>query len=177
MKQESLQEELKGLSPQLHDLKQQNDGLRVPEGYFDALEDSVLTRLDTMGARRQAIAGRRSGRGIRAWLFRPQVIAAIAAVFVVVLSAKWFFAPMPPAVQPVAVQTQPTEEELIEAYILQNISDFEVDQLATLSKDREAEVVAPPVTPQQTPGLEGLSPEAIELLLREMSDEELESIL
>ncbi|MBK8195437.1 MAG: hypothetical protein IPK76_20325 [Lewinellaceae bacterium] len=177
MKQESLQEELKGLSPKLHDLKQQNDGMRVPEGYFDALEDSVLTRLDTMGTRRQTIAGSVKRNGIRAWLFRPQVIAALAALFVVVLTAKRFFAPTPAAVQPVVVHTQPSEEELIEAYILQNISDFEVDQLAAVAKDREAEVVAPPVTPLQTPGLEGLSPEAIELLLREMSDEELESIL
>ncbi len=92
------------------------------------------------------------------------------------------FIPKPvPAIAPAPVAAQQlSEEEMIEAYVLENIRDFDVNQLATYAPENEEETVAKPDQDKnikQRHPLDGLSPEEVDMLLREMSDEELESLL
>ncbi|MCB0543780.1 MAG: hypothetical protein KDC70_09685 [Saprospiraceae bacterium] len=176
MKKESLDKELEGLSPKLQELRRENDGFRLPDSYFESLEEAVFSRLDAAGARRQQELTVSRGKG----LFSIRWMATAAAVLAVILAAVWFFKPAPVAApQPVALQL--TEEEIIESYVLENIRDFEVEQLAALSTEHEVESSPAPPNQQTTPKggdlLDNMSAEEMELLLKEMTDEELESLL
>lgn len=168
-----LNEELKGLSPWLHDLKQRGDGFQVPEGYFDTLEDSVFSRIDAAGNRRAPGLTAKKGGGF----FSLRAISAAAAVLAVVLAATWLFRGRP-AELPAAVVPELSEEE-IELYVLENIRDFDPAQLASLSpEETEALPPAQPESQRKTEDLlDELSEEELELLLKEMSDEELENML
>ncbi|MCB9306085.1 MAG: hypothetical protein H6565_05780 [Lewinellaceae bacterium] len=176
MKKESLDKELEGLSPKLQELRRENDGFRLPDSYFESLEEAVFSRLDAAGARRQQELTVSRGKG----LFSIRWMATAAAVLALILAAVWFFKPTPVAApQPVARQL--TEEEIIESYVLENIRDFEVEQLAALSTEHEVESSPAPPNQQTTPKggdlLDNMSAEEMELLLKEMTDEELESLL
>lgn len=182
MKKESLDDELKGLSPLLRDLRGQDDGFRVPEGYFGALEDSVLGLVDASAMRRKQVMGARRG-GLFARFSRSQVAWAVAAALTLVLAATWLFR-TPPAqtdTLPVATAQELTEEE-IEAYVLENIRDFDAELLADVPlaghAQPETKTASPAETkPKTSDPLDELSDEELELLLKEMSDEELENLL
>ncbi len=178
---EQRNDELGELPPLLRDLRRQDDGFRVPEGYFEAIEDSVFERLERSGSGQKPWEIRRGGRLSR--LMPMQTAAAIAATLALVLAAWWFFRPDPGTVPEQGTLAAELTEAEIESYVLENIRDFDADLLADLPP---AEMTAPapesptPVPETKTrPGdpLDDLSEEELELLLKEMSDEELEDLL
>lgn len=208
---EDLDDELRDLSPLLRDLKRQGDGLRTPEGYFDDLEAQVFGRLDALGDRRPQLfphqpahqphnlLGKMIAR--RAWPNTNQIIvyqtarrwrrslAALAAGLALVAAAAWFFRAIPVA-QPSASLAQATMPDLseddIENYVLENVHEFDAEQLAALpsveSDDAASETI--PATPNSSPqrskrqqALDDLQPEDLDKLLEELSDEELEKLL
>ena len=180
MKKGSLHKELEELSPRLSEMKQRDDGFRTPDGYFESLEESVFRKMETLGSQREPLLSVTRGGGLRRWLLRPQIMIAAAAVFVIVLSAKWFFSPKPVLITPTlpVVAQQLTEEEMIEAYVLENIRDFDVDQLAALAPEPlNDSPQTQDLQGKKSPSIDDLSAEELELLLKEMSDEELESLL
>jgi hypothetical protein len=178
MKKESINDELDKLSPWLRDMKRQDDGFRLPEGYFDAMEQSVFGRLESSGGLRKSV-NPPPGNGLTARIGRKQWMWAAAAVFATVLAAAWFFGQPGDASAPV-VSVELTEEE-IESYVLDNIRDFDAELLADVPV-QAAPVPdykpAPAAQPKQpTDPIDDLSDEEIELLLKDMSDEELENLL
>lgn len=181
MKKESLNDELTNLSPLLLEQKRQGDGFRVPEDYFEGLEDAVFDKIAAMEGQKQTFRpARKKDNLLRARLFKPYLAIAAAAVFVLVLAAKWLMTPkVVPADSGSAVALEVTEEALIEAYVLENIRDFEAEQLAAISDVNLTSEPAPASEKQPEAGnsIDNLSPEELELLLKEMSEEELESLL
>jgi hypothetical protein len=179
MKKELLDNELKGLSPLLRDMKRSDDGFRVPESYFEALEDSVFSRIDESGARREPVLEAKKGGKF----LRPQIMWAAAAL-ALVLAATWFIHPKhsEETSTPIAIEQEWAEEAEIEAYVLENIRDFEAEQLAALPANELTRSDAKPSPvpenkPKETNPIDDLSEEELELLLKEMSEEELESLL
>lgn len=178
MKKESINDELDKLSPLLRDLKRQDDGFRMPEGYFDAMEQSVFGRLESSGGLRKTVAPT-PANGLTARFGRKQWMWAAAAVFAAVLAAAWFFG-QPEEVEAPVATTELTEEE-IESYVLENIRDFDAELLADVpaqaAQDQAPAPATQPRPQQQTDPVDDLSEEEIELLLKDMSDEELENLL
>ena len=76
---DSLDDELKDISPWLHDRKQADDGFRIPEGYFDTLEERIFARIDAEGARRAPAMNGVRGGGWAAGLLPRMAWAAAAA--------------------------------------------------------------------------------------------------
>lgn len=178
MKKESLDDELKGLSPWLRDLGMQEEGFRVPEGYFGALEESVYSRVESAENRRKPVMRIKRG-GFVGRFSRSQVLWAAAASLALLLAATWLIR-VKPAREIVA--TQELTEEEIEAYVLENIRDFDVELLADVPAVEqtlpETQPAAPrEAKPKQPDPMDDLSEEELELLLKEMSDEELENLL
>ena len=178
MKKESINDELDKLSPWLRDQKRQDDGFRMPDGYFDAMEQSVFGRLESSGGLRKSVVPA-PDNGLTARLGRKQWMWVAAAAFATVLAAAWFFGQPDELAAPVAA-TDLTEEE-IESYVLDNIRDFDAELLADVpAQPAPAQEPAPANQPrpqQQTDPVDDLSDEEIELLLKDMSDEELENLL
>jgi len=172
---DSLDDELKGISPWLRDMKQPDDGFRVPEGYFDSLEERVFARLEAEGLRQvptmQVVRGGQ-------WYQQPRTWLAAAAAVCAVLAAVWLLRPQPQ----VEVASADFSAEELEDYVLSNVHEFDLEQLASIPKEDLSEAAEPPVQPADNQGKKGIpgdefTPEDVEKLLNDMSDEELESIL
>jgi hypothetical protein len=177
---ENLNDELGDLSPLLRDLRERPGGFNVPAGYFDQFETSVYQRLDAKGVERHGIQ-LSPGKSLKAILFRPRTMMAIAACLTLTLSAWWFFSPQSATSAPAVASTELTDEDL-EGYMIDHIHEFDAEQLASLPDADVAEVDETPAPaasqhPQTktTPG--ELSPDDIEDLLKDMSDDELEQLL
>ena len=174
---DSLDDELKDISPWLRDQKQADDGFQIPDGYFDALEERIFARIDAEGARRAPEMNGVRGGGWAAGLL-PRMAWAAAAASAAVLATVWLL--RPPSEMPIAAADL-TEEDAA-AYVADNAYEFELDQLAAIPAEDMAQWLTEPASPATSPtkakrGLDDVSPEEMDKLLNEMSDEELESLL
>lgn len=178
MKDESLKDELARLSPRLTDLSGQDDGFRVPDGYFEAFEDRLLGRIadDSIQRPAPALTVKKPARRVQMYRW----VAAAAAVLTIIFAAIWFFKPAP-VDTPQYASVQLSDEE-IESYLLKNMQDFEDDQLALLRED-ETMSADPKGLPQgklpkhNRDSLNDISPEDMEHVINDMTEEELEAIL
>lgn len=179
MKKETLTEELKNLSPLLHDLKEKGEGYKVPEGYFEDMEDAVFARLKSAGdLENYPVSGVRRPRMFPLYV-RPRMATAIAAALALILVAVWFIR-QPASIQPSSLAEIELTEEDLESYVLENAHEFEPEQLVAL--DREAlmepmEETMPGKSKKNNSASEDLHPDDLEKILDEMTDEELEQIL
>lgn len=179
MKKENLDDELKSISPFLKDLKGKGDGFKVPEGYFEDMEDAVFARLKSAGD-----MDRPSMRVVkRPSMFqlsiRPRTAMGLAAALALMLTAVWFIR-QPQVVQPMPfVSTELTEDDL-ETYVMENVHDFEPEQLATLTPEEtteQPEEATPGTTKRKSATSDEIHPDDLDKILDEMTDEELEQIL
>jgi hypothetical protein len=178
-------DELKALSPLLRDQKRKGDGLQLPPGYFDRMEAEILNKTVGKAAGRntaRSVAPPLQARTRNLWVRRTATAAA--AALALLLTAWWFFKPQTAPVQAeaLAVSTQTPSDEEIEVYVLENLQDFETEQLAILQPASGFGAV-PPLQDETTApkpdeaSKSELKPEDLERLLDDMSDEELEEIL
>lgn len=176
---ESLQNELRELSPWLHAQKNQADGFQTPTGYFEQLQEQVFEKLDADGGRRKPGSLSSSGRlrSLFGGLYQARLGIAVAAALTLVLGAWWFFRPAPEAA---AVASVELSAEDAEAYLLENLLEFDAEQLAMqLPGDEAVDPEALPAegqNPKTAPPNDAV-PEELEQLLNDMSDEELEELL
>ncbi len=185
---ELLDKELEELSPHLHELRSKDDGFRLPSGYFESLDDEIFQQLDAIGARRRP-AARTERPGFWNWiagLWQPRLALAFSVLLIATLAVWWLWRTpaAPTSSAPIVQQEEPTPEEL-EAYVMDNVLDFEPEQLAALAMlDDEPEMPSnnPETKPQTnqktTPkATDVLSPEELELLINDLTDEEIEQML
>ncbi len=181
---QDLHDELQEQAPFLAPLKKAGDGLRVPQGYFDNLEADVFRQLDALGARPNPAAFPLHRRDISWWqalqrLWQPRLALALAGVLALALVAWWTFGPNPAVPQPDVAAALSAED--MEAYLLDNLLELEPEQIAlALPAEEWSPVILDqprPTTPAAGQQEIQISPEELEKLLREMSDEELEELL
>jgi len=175
MQQKKTHPELNDLSPLLQDLRQREGGFNVPEGYLDNFENDLFSKLETSGQFTKPGLQVVKKPVHKNRLLRP--VMAIAATFAIILSAVWFFQARPTDTDSPEMASVELSEEDIEAYLLENVQDFEVEQLAMLP---ETEQPAAPSAKQPSPAKSSsdeLTPEDVEHILDDMTEEELEEIL
>ncbi len=171
-----MDDELKNIAPELAKLRPQKEAFKLPDGYFETVEARVMGRIGAAGLQGQAplkLAKKPARR-----IALPHYIMAAAAAVALVLAAVWFFntAPAPPD----STASVELSEEDIEAYLLENVQYLELDQLAMLPGAAENEY-QPPVYQEKTSPKNAvpdeITPEDVEHLLNDMTEEELEEIL
>lgn len=160
----------------LTDLKQKGDGFNLPDGYFESFEQRILEKTGTQ-ARFQAREGLRATVVNRNGLFRWSRLMAAAAALAAILVMAWWF------VRPAAAPSHELTGEDLQAYILENAREFELEQLASVLPEhstmsqQEASENSNNTENDDHKLPEELRPEDIEHLLDGMSDEELQEIL
>ncbi len=166
-------ENFEDLSPFLKDLKRKGEDQRVPAHYFDGLEDAVFAQIKNKGLDRQtvtpAMKASQGGRFNRIWL--------VAAAVVLLVSAVWFlrFSNNSQSLAPYA-QIELTEEE-VETYLLDHVHDFELEALSAIGADLEDLDMPNKKSGNNHRKSDDLTPEDIESVIDQMSDEELEDLL
>ncbi len=177
MKKEYTDDELKELSPFLHEQHQHSkDVFKVPDGYFQQLDTAVFERLSQTEGR-QSEQPQSAGWSVR--IFRSRTIMAIAAAVAALIAAFQVLKPADiPSQEQLPLATYEIPElsgEDIEAWVLQNATEFEADQLADIAA---VEMDLEKTSNTQHPGKQlDIQPEDVESLLNEMSEEELEELL
>lgn len=168
------------LPPFLQDLKGKGDGFKIPEGYFDHMEEAVFARLKAAGDLERPGLKVVKKPGMFPLFIRPRVAMGLAAALALILSAVWFIRQPSVPVQSVQYASTELTEEDIESYLLENAKEFEPEQLAALTP---AEIVEPPEENASNPAqksrhaAEELHPDDLNNIIDEMTDEELEEIL
>lgn len=179
-------EELDEHAPSLRPLLESETGFRVPPGYFDQLESEVFRQLDAIGAKPQPVrqAARTHWWQVLQGLYRPRLALALAGVMALALTAWWFFRPQAPTESAATLAANAVSPEDAEAYLLDNLLELEPEQIALVLPGEELPVItipAPAATPADTkdaPSRElQISPEDLDKLLKDMSDDELEELL
>lgn len=189
MKKDKLHDELNEHAPFLNDLRKKEDGLRVPEGYFDGLEDDVFRQLDAIGARRKPASFGKT-KEARSWwqwlqsLWQPRTALAVAGVLAVVIAGWWYFSTDADQNTGQHLVAATISAEDAEAYLFDNVLEFEPNQIAMiLPEDEWPPISLEPLngtTPQDATSPKHdlqISTEDLEDLLRDMTDEELEELL
>lgn len=179
MKKETLNDELRDLSPLLHAQlhMRSDDGMKVPNGYFDDLEDRVFQRLEQEGALRSPAPS-----PMRVWFSRRTLLTAAASVALLLAVGTWWMLRQPEE-QSLALTEKPElSPEEVESYVLQNIHEFEAEQLATLASNdlpsaKPQGNTNQPNRRETRPTTPEFSEEELESILLDMSDEELENLL
>lgn len=176
-KYESLEEELKSLSPWLQEQSRKQSGMQVPPGYFEHLELAVFDKIEAQNLQRPGLTARQGG--ILNSILRPRMWAAAAAVAAIAVSCWWMWRPQSDAVFPADTYAEALTDEEIEAYLLDNITEFDAGQLAAITEGDmpEQTPVAAPAPGKPAKTTDDISPEELENLLQQMSEEELESLL
>lgn len=186
MKKEKLHDELNEHAPFLNELRQKDDGLRVPEEYFGQFEDSVFRQLDAIGARRKpaAFVKMKEQRSWWQWLqslWQPRLALAAAGLLVIVVLG-WQYFRATPSTPEIADTTISAEDA--EAYLLDNLLELDPNQIAMVLPEEEfLPISIEPATgtaPQdaKTPKSEiQISPDDLDDLIRDMTEEELEELL
>ncbi len=202
----NLDDELRDLSPLLRDLKRQDDGLRAPEGYFDDFEAQMSGKLAAIGGgkpwpEQQTIQpynlvgkvvarltwSRTTELVQRTTKLRRQALPALAAGLALVAAAVWFFR-SPSIVHQAPMLAQVTMPELseedIESYVLENVHEFDTEQLASLPAVETSDAAPEPTIAKPSQkrskrqqALDNLRPEDVNNMLDGLSDEDLEKLL
>lgn len=175
MNNDFLEDERRNHTPQLLKQHVKKDVFQVPEGYFDALEDRVLARINTVEVPRQPlvkISNYHSGRiASRRWMM------AAAAVLGLICCAIWFIR------QVVSAQQLPVGTELaVDVFPKKlpiNQPETGVEQLVLLELDHTKTVPTQSfqATPNHDLSLEDLSPDQVDQILFDMSEDEIREIL
>lgn len=184
MKKENLDEELGKISPWLNDLKSKGEGFELPEDYFQEMEDSLFARIEAAGPLERPVLKPVKKEGLFASFIRPRTAMAYAAALAVVLAAVWLIRLQTTKAPETVVASAELSEEDIESYLLENVHDFDPEQLAALDSaepgGKEEESAPAPANPgkkTKTVHHEELQPEDLEHVIDEMSEEELEKML
>jgi len=177
------QAELQDLSPRLANLRGKSDGQQVPDGYFDQLEAAVFQKIEDQGYAPVGVSsqGDRPTRSGFRILRNPRLGIAAAAMVSLAIAAIWFFRMQPtdPAVpenyRELAAALSPEDAA---TYIAGNIHEFETAALENYAaaESSAAETAAEPLAKQPLPA-EALPAAQLELILQDLSEEELEIIL
>lgn len=176
MKKVNLDEELREISPFLHDMKKRgdSDGFRLPDGYFANMEDEVFATLDSIGARRKPVPVPGFGQRLAGWLagfWQPKLALAFAGMLAVAVSAWWLLHPNP-ADLPAQFAAVEISEEEAETFVLAHVGDFEPHQLAPDSPEDLPNPIKESLEKDNS-----LRPEDVEHLLDDLTDAELEELL
>lgn len=166
-----INQELEEISPLLSRLRDQGDGLGIPQNYFEDFDERLKQRLAVPGVRRQTLQSIDAPVKRRLW---PGIFA-IAASLVLVLGVVWFFKTGREV--PEFASSELTSDE-ITAYLVENASDFEPEQLAALTENTdETNQSVNPENEPASPEKEEIPAEAVEEIIDEMTDEELAELL
>lgn len=136
-RKKEVKEELKELSPLLYQLKEKDPPFKVPEGYFNQLQNELLEQLRESPEQNSS---KRSGWNIQklldqiGWLFQPRMGMAAASVLILLVAA-WFLFQPNEGVPGHELNFASLSIEEIQNYINNNLDDFDEETVKKVAQD------------------------------------------
>lgn len=170
---EDIRKELEELSPHLLKLKEQGDGFRLPEDYFQRMQKEVLDKVQ-VGS--QPLPTKNIGWLDRLFeplqfLFQPRWALSLATIaLLIALGAVWLYQSQPVAGSELSAELAKLDPESLNAYIQANLHEFDTETLLEFASNQENQ-----------PSFEDLTPEDLDQYLddviQEMDAEALKELL
>ena len=170
---EDIRKELQELSPHLLKLKEQGDGFRVPEDYFQRLQKEVLEKVQ---GNTPPVSAKNIGWLDRffehlQFLFQPPWALTLASIaLLITLGAVWLYQSQPVAGSELSAELAKLDPESLNAYIQANLHEFDTETLLEFASNQENQ-----------PSFEDLTPEDLDQYLdgviQEMDAEALKELL
>ena len=160
---EDIRKELQELSPHLLKLKEQGDGFRVPEGYFQRMQKEVLEKVQ---GSTPPVSAKNIGWLDRffeplLFLFQPRWALAFASIaLLIVLGTVWLYQSQPVAGSELSAELAKLDPESLNAYIQANLHEFDTETLLEFAANQENQ-----------PSFEDLTPEDLDQYLDEVIQE------
>lgn len=127
-RKKEIQEELKGLSPFLSKMKEKEEAMDVPTGYFDQLPEAIFRRLNLEEpVAEPQISWLDQLIGQIRWLFQARPALALASIAILIAIGITFLRTDQPINTEQLLADMSTEE--INTYIADNIDEFDMDLL------------------------------------------------
>lgn len=179
MKKENIHDELAGLSPMLRQMKEKDDGMRLPPDYFEQLQAKMMQQL-------KEVQPGPAAKTVPFWSVstnRFRMAAAAASVAVLLTAGWWYMRPTETAAPVVITEPAQVEEaaltsEEAQYYIEENILEFDTEMLA--AELEAAETVENPADKQPLKNNSNkahTTDESLDHVLDELTEEELEDLL
>lgn len=179
-----LHDELNEQAPFLNTLKKEQDGYQVPADYFDNLEAAVFRQLDAIGATRKPkpATARLSFWQFMQQLWQPRIALAFAGILTLAFAAWWYFAPSTTEPSGELTAAAQISADDAEAYLMNNLMELEPEHIAMVLPEESLPSITLelPVTKQakSDPATKlEFSPDDLEKLLQDMTDEELKDLM
>ena len=170
---EDIRKELEELSPRLLKMKEQGDGFRLPDDYFQHIQKEVLEKVQ---GNPQVTAPKNIGWLDRffeplQFLFQPRWTLALASIaLLITLGAVWLYQSQPVAGSELSAELAKLDPESLNAYIQANLHEFDTETLLEFASNQENQ-----------PSFEDLTPEDLDQYLddviQEMDAEALKELL
>jgi hypothetical protein len=169
-------DELKDHAPGLYELRKKDGGMRIPEDYFNDFEARIFEQIDREGIRRNS-----AKPGMFATIFKGRYVMTAAAAVALLISAIWFIK-QPQNAGASFSQTEELLPEDVSTYVLENTQEFDLEQLASIEDIDFNHNLSPEQSPSGTPlsaepPINRAQEEDIKEILKDMSEEELESLI
>ena len=170
---EDIRKELEELSPHLLKLKEQGDGFRLPEDYFQRMQKEVLEKVQ---ASPKPTASKNIGWLDRfleplQFLFQPRWALSLATIaLLITLGTVWLYQNQAVHGTELSAELAKLDPESLDAYIQANLHEFDAETLLEFASNQENQ-----------PSFEDLTPEELDQYLdeaiQEMDVETLKEIL
>lgn len=170
---EDIRKELEELSPHLLKLKEQGDGFRLAEDYFQRMQKEVLEKVQ---GNSQVAPAKNMGWLDRffeplQFLFQPRWALALASIaLLITLGAVWLYQNQPTTGSELSAELAKLDPDSLNAYIQANLHEFDTETLLEFASNQENQ-----------PSFEDLTPEDLDQYLddviQEMDAEALKELL
>lgn len=148
---EDIRRELEELSPRLLQMKEQGEAFKVPEDYFQRLQEEVLGKVQ-----QEPQSVPESNRwAARLWesvqfLFQPRWALSLASIAIVVtLVGLWFFQSPSNTTATLSTELAKVDQEALNRYIQANLHEFDTETLMEFAASQEGAASFEDLTPEE----------------------------
>lgn len=147
---EDIRRELEELSPRLLQMKEQGEAFKVPEDYFQRLQEEVLGKIQ-----QQPQSAAKPSRWAELWesvqfLFQPRWALSLASVaMVLTLIGVWFFQSPSNTTATLSTELAKVDQEALNRYIQANLHEFDTETLMEFAASQEGSASFEDLTPEE----------------------------
>lgn len=146
---EDIRRELEDLSPRLLRLKEQGEGFKVPEDYFQRLQEEVLGKIQQEPQPAPQSNGWAGFWESVQFLFQPRWALSLASIAILLtLTGLWFFQ-SPSNVATLSTELAKVDQEALNSYIQANFHEFDTETLMEFAASQEGPANFEDLTPEE----------------------------
>lgn len=146
---DDVRKELEDLSPRLLRLKEQETGFKVPEDYFQRLQEEVLEKIQQKPQMAPPTSWLNEWWETLQFLFQPRWALSLATVAILAIAGGVWFFQQPKTNSNLSAELAKVDRETLNTYIQANLHDFDTETLMEFAASQEGVSHFEDLTPEE----------------------------